>query len=49
MNVNETEPATGIATPRGETIIFSLALIFSLSFLLHACCIGYMIWRKTQT
>lgn len=48
MNVNETQPVTGTATPRGEIIISILALIFSLSFRINACCIGCMIWRKRQ-
>lgn len=48
MNVSETQPVAGTATLRGEIIISILALIFSLSFLIHACCIGCMIWRKRQ-
>lgn len=46
MNANETHTATGIASTKDEIIIFSLASILSLSFIIHAWYVGRIIWRK---
>lgn len=48
MNANETQTATGVATSRDEIIIFSLASVLSLSFVIHAYYIGTYIWHKRQ-
>lgn len=48
MNANETQTATGIDTSRDEVIIFSLASVLSISFMIHAYYIGSYIWRKRQ-
>lgn len=46
MNANETQTRSGIASPKDEIIIFSLASILSLSLMLHAYYLGTYIWRK---
>lgn len=48
MDVNETQTTSGIATSRDEVIIFSLASVLLISFMIHAYYFGSYIWRKRQ-
>lgn len=46
MNPNETQTTSGIASPKDEVIIFSLASILSISLMIHAYYLGTWIWHK---